>query len=527
MHNPLSLVAQRGAQAAMALALLGASAAQAQAPYQLPVDIVAGKAAADAGSGRLLLLFEKVDPAAAKAPEAVDADPFGKLDKAVAAREVAGLTGGAHIALYPGDAAYPVPLDRLPAGDYWVQAVLDRDHSYSYSGRGAGDVVSQVARISMPRRGAPLTLNLDTALPSIAPWEWAPGKAMFKPEEQKFIEQHIKPFAVESRVVRAFTGRAAAIRGYVVTPPGYDESAGRYPVVYFTHGFQAGMRSLFDSSAGILRQTSAALLPPMIWVMLDQSGPAGTHEFADSVNNGPWGRALTEELLPEIDRSYRTDPHAGRFIMGHSSGGWAALWVQITYPALFRGAWASSPDYADFTDFDGVDITRADARVAELRRARMEAVLGEYGGQESSFDWVFSPRGPDGRPLQMYDRATGLVNREVADYWRANWDLSQIIRNRWPALKRDLDGKIHVIAGDKDEFRLDVSARKLEDAFKAVGGNASFTFLPGKGHFDLYSEGDERMALRRKIGWQIWNVAYPQSALRDPGPPASPAAVAR
>jgi hypothetical protein len=121
----------------------------------------------------------------------------------------------------------------------------------------------------------------------------------------------------------------------------------------------------------------------------------------------------------------------------------------------------------------------------------------------------------------MFDRATGLVNREVADHWRANWDLSQIIRKRWPELKRDLDGKIHVIAGDKDEYRLDISARKLEDAFRAVGGNASFTYVPGKGHYDLYGEGGERMALRRKIGWRMWQAAYPQSGLSDPGPPAA------
>ena len=516
MHTIRSLVPL------IALALFAAGSAQAQ--YQPPVDIVAGKAAVDAGSGRLLLMFEKVNPAKPNMPDAVDADAFFKLETSVVAREVAGLSSGAHVVMYPGDAAYPAPLDQLPAGDYWVQALLDRDHSYSFSGRGPGDVVSPVMRISLPRAGAPLALSLDRELPALKPWEFASGRPMFKPEDQPFMEQHIKPFEVKSRAVQAFTGRPASIRGYVVTPPGYDESTTRYPVVYFTQGFQAGMRSLLDTAGGVLRQARAGLLPPMIWVLLDYSGPTGTHEFADSVNNGPWGRALTEELLPEIDRQYRTDPAAGRFIMGHSSGGWASLWAQITYPTLFRGAWATSPDFADFTDFEGVDITRPGARMKDLRSARMEAVLGETGGQESSFEWVFSPRGPDGRPMQMYDRATGLVNREVADYWRANYDVSQIVRTRWPALKRDVDGKIHVIVGDKDDYGLNHTARKLEEAFKAVGANASFTYVPGKGHYNLYAEGDERMALRRKIGWQMWKVAYPQSPLSDPGPPTAVAA---
>ena len=38
--------------------------------------------------------------------------------------------------------------------------------------------------------------------------------------------------------------------------------------------------------------------PEMIWVMLLQASPTGTHEFADSANNGPWGKALTMELIP-------------------------------------------------------------------------------------------------------------------------------------------------------------------------------------------------------------------------------------
>ena len=48
-------------------------------------------------------------------------------------------------------------------------------------------------------------------------------------------------------------------------------------------------------------------IPPMIWVMLDESIPQGTHEFADSVNNGPWGSALTTEFIPYLERKYRMD----------------------------------------------------------------------------------------------------------------------------------------------------------------------------------------------------------------------------
>lgn len=66
-------------------------------------------------------------------------------------------------------------------------------------------------------------------------------------------------------------------------------------------------------------------MPPMIWVVPDMNAPGGPTEFADSVNNGPWGRAFSNELVPYLDQAYRTSakPEA-RFLTGHSSGGWAA-----------------------------------------------------------------------------------------------------------------------------------------------------------------------------------------------------------
>ena len=168
----------------------------------------------------------------------------------------------------------------------------------------------------------------------------------------------------------------------------------------------------------------------MIYVLLDESLSTGTHEFVDSVNNGPWGTALVTELIPYLESKYRMDARPeGRFVTGHSSGGWAALWLQIAYPDFFGGAWSTSPDPVDFRSFTGPDIADAKAgsnsylkpdgspwmlvrmhgeEVESLRDyAQQERVLGDYGGQMSSFEWVFSPRGDDGRPLPLFDRVTG------------------------------------------------------------------------------------------------------------------------
>ena len=80
-------------------------------------------------------------------------------------------------------------------------------------------------------------------------------------------------------------------------------------------------------------------------------------EFADSVNNGPWGLALVTEVIPALEARYRMDARpSGRFLTGHSSGGWFALWAIVRYPALFGGSWPTSPDPVDFRNFLGVDL---------------------------------------------------------------------------------------------------------------------------------------------------------------------------
>lgn len=499
----------------MALGLCGVATSTPALEPDSRIEITAPQAL---GGGRLLLFAQRVAGPEEAEPRAVSADPFFRKENFVAAREVRGLAAGDRVGLDGDDLAYPGPLNALAPGDYWVQAVLDVDHDYAYRGRpDGGDVITEVRRVTLPTEGSAPLLTLSTETPVLPLWESARGP-MFSPEDRAIVEKRIRPFEFTSPALSAFHGRPVNMRGLVVTPEGYDEGSETLPVVYFTHGFAAGMESLGDSAVGVLTATHAGRLPPMIWVMLDQSGPFGTHEFADSVNNGPWGTALTAELIPDLERRYRVDgTPSSRFLMGHSSGGWAMLWLQLNHPDLFGGAWISAPDITDFTDFEGVDLTRPGARI-DSAMGRMEAVLGEYGGQATSFEAVFSPRGPDGRPLPLYDRATGMVDPRVAEHWRTHWDVSERVRSRWPAMRDRLDGKLHVWVGDADQFGLDRSVRALDAAVNDVGGRARFHYLPGKGHFDLYADGGERMALRRIMAWEMWSRARPDSPLTDPGP---------
>jgi S-formylglutathione hydrolase FrmB len=332
------------------------------------------------------------------------------------------------------------------------------------------------------------------------------------------------------------------MRGWVVTPPGYaDHPRETWPTVYFTHGFGGGFRSLANTAVYVHAAMADGSAPPMIWVLLDESGATGTHEFADGVNNGPWGEALTAELIPDLERRWRMDARAnGRFLNGHSSGGWAALWLQTRYPTVFGGTWPTSPDPSDFRDFTGVDLYapganvyhRADGTPVPLIRdhanvlatfedfARQEAVEGEVGGQMASFDWVFSPRGADGRPEAMFDRVTGAVDPAVVAYWRDHYDIAARVAHDWPALKHDLDGKIHLIVGTDDTFYLDGAAHRLKAVLDGLGARSDFRFLPGRTHGDLYELNGDYRGLLKIIAWEMYAVARPNAAR----PVKSPAA---
>lgn len=517
-------------------ALLLAPAASAGDDVRVTLDVAARQPA----SGRLLVFAipageaEKMSGGGKVAR--VDYSPFRPTQTTVAAREVTHLRPGATIAMDTAALAFPTGFSSLSPGDYYVQAVLDANHDYGYGGRGEGDRVSAVVRASLPAE-QPVALVLPgDPLPAEQPWPLPPDASDVVKRRVEAARAQTEPLDFASTSLSAFRGTPVRMRGWVLLPPDYDSDGGqRYPVVYFTHGFYGNLARLSVTATNYHALMAEGRMPPMIWVLLDGSGPTGTHEFADSLNNGPWGSALTTELIPWLETQYRMDARpSGRFLTGHSSGGWAALWLQVTYPKLFGGAWATAPDPADFRDFVSVDLYAPDANVYHrpdgtpypLARqqgevfatyeqfAKLERVLGEYGGQIASFEWVFSPRGADGRPLPLFDRDTGAVDPQVAAYWREHYDISRRLRTQWPALKRDLDGKIHVIVGGADTFYLDGAARRLKETLDGLGAKAEIRIVPDRSHFDLYTEGEDRQALAKEIAWSMWKVSRPDSALK-------------
>ncbi len=487
-------------------------------------------------SGRLLLFAVPAEAARAAANDgkvtSVQSSPFNPELASVAAREVTHLIPGQSVVVDADAIAFPAPFSQLPDGDYYVQAVLDVNHDYNYGGRGAGDLVSDAMLVHFEAGSTQPALSLTTVLPAHGdPWDMPADAPQEIRESVEAAHAQTRAIDFTSPSLSAFWGRPIHMRGWVLLPPDYAAHPDRhYPTVYYTHGFGGRLDYLLRPLMGVDANMRSGAMPPMIWVFLDESSATGTHEFADSVNNGPWGRALTTELIPRLEKQYRMDGNAsGRFLNGHSSGGWATLWLQVAYPKVFGGTWSTSPDPSDFHDFTGVDLYAADANVyrtadgsaSPLVRnegkvvatfeqfAKLERVLGPYGGQMASFEWVFSPRGADGRPMQLFDRDTGVVDPRVLAYWRDHYDIAHKLQAQWSTLKPDLDGKIHVIVGDADTFYLDGAAHRLKTVLDGLGAKSEVRFIPGRTHFDLYTEGDDRSALLKKIAWEMYRVARP------------------
>ncbi|WP_329740588.1 alpha/beta hydrolase [Dyella sp. A6] len=532
--------------------LLGSTASARQQASTVPAHeyfhIQLGGSEKQPESGRLLLFAQDANDAEAEASKRgqtsvddVDTSPFFPTKTSVAAREVSRIVPGQTVDIDVDRTAFPAGWSSLPPGDYYVQAVLDVHHDYNYSGRDAGDLLSKVVKLHLPAASIP-TLSLDRTLPAHDPWtlgRWAtPAMRQALPAARA----HAREIDFTSPSLTAFWGRPIHMRGRVLLPPNYDAHAKKtWPVVYYTQGFGGNNNRVIGTLVSVYAAMAKGQMPPMIWVFLDESSPTGTHEFADSVNNGPWGHALTTELIPHLEAHYRMDARAsGRFLQGHSSGGWATLWLQTRYPKIFGGTWSTSPDPSDFHDFTGVDLYAPHANVyyrpdgtpyplvrdhgkvlATFKQfAQLERVMGPYGGQMASFEWVFSPKGKGGRPEQMFNRDTGDVNPVVVDYWRDHYDIAYRLQHHWAQLKPYLNGKIHLYVGTADTFYLDGAAHKLKAVLDSLHAKSDIRFIPGRTHFDLYRIGKDRNGLLKEISWAMYAVARPHSKLKPVGMPA-------
>jgi hypothetical protein len=416
----------------------------------------------------------------------------------VVAMDVKGVAPGGAIELGGAPLGFPRPVGEIPRGTYTAQAIARRSLDGRVPGQGEGDLYSDRARIEWPPTAeAPLTLALTH---EVGP---APARAAGR----------VRIVEIVSPLLSAFHGREYRIRAAVVPPPDVGESPDpSRPVIYFVTGFGGDIESA-ARMAGMFRPPAGSAGKRPYVVVPDPTCRRGHSVFADSENNGPWGRALVEELIPAVERPIWGEGGAGRrYVTGISSGGWSSLWLQVTYPEVFRGCWSHCPDPVDFRDFQRIDLYAPGANMyrdeqgrrrplarsgraepagaggAEGERVllwyddfcRMEEVLGP-GGQIGSFEAVFSRRGEDGEPERLFDRATGAVKGEVAMSWE-RYDIRLVLERNWATLGPKLKGKIHVYAGGDDTFYLEGATRLLKESLERLGSDAEVMIVPGMPH---------------------------------------------
>jgi S-formylglutathione hydrolase FrmB len=410
------------------------------------------------------------------------------------ARDVEGVRPGASVDLDGASLSYPDPLRDLPSAEYRIQAVARRSPDHPFPGEGPGDLYSK-----------PVTRSLDALQSGVVELvlkHVVPEKSFEQTERVKLVE-------LESPLLSSFHGRTVKLRAGVVLPEGWEaKPEAKYPVLYVIPGFGGSHR--MAHALGRMR-AHAESNPGVLMIVPDPTCYWGHSVFADSETNGPWGKALVEELIPHVERTFHgAQSRQHRYLTGVSSGGWSCLWLQITYPDVFNGCWAHCPDPVDFRDFQRIDLYaegsnmfidgRGERRPLARRGdhatlyyddfVQREEVLGP-GGQIRSFEAVFSHRGPDGRPAPLFDAATGRVHTATAKTWE-RFDIRLVLERNWATLGPKLAGKLHVFAGAKDTFFLEGAVALLKDSLSKLGSDAEVVIVPDMAH-GLYREAVEPM----------------------------------
>lgn len=382
---------------------------------------------------------------------------------------------------------HPTPLAELPRRAYTVQAVMRRSPDHPKPGTGVGDLYSEAKTVTLTNDGAAISLNLDRVV---------------KPRPFRETER-VKEVLLTSKLLSKFHGRDIRLRAGVLLPEGWtDDPRDRYPILYMIPGFGGGHRMV----QWLARMPLGGATPHRVIIVVPNASCYRGHSvFADSENNGPWGRALIDELIPAIEaRFHAADDGAPvgrhRYVTGVSSGGWSSLWLQITYPDAFNGCWSMAPDPVDFRDFQRINLyepganmyrDKTGARRPLMRRGddvaiwyedfvHMEDVMGP-GGQIHSFEAVFGHRADNGAPSPLFDRKTGRVDTAVARSWQ-RYDIRLVLERGWSTLGPKLAGKLHIYAGGQDDFYLDGAVRLLKDALAGLGSDADVRVIEDAGH---------------------------------------------
>jgi hypothetical protein len=417
---------------------------------------------------------------------------------------------------------YPLKsMANIPAGEYYVQALLHKYETFNLANghtvklpmdqgegqvwnRSPGNLYSIPQKITFdPEDDETFYITMDQEIPPIE-----------KPEDTKYI----KHITMQSDLLTEFWGRPMYLGANILLPEGFDEHPeARYPICIFHGHFPytfggfreeppdpdlapdyserfrlEGYNRIQQQEAYNFYQTwTGPDFPRMIIIEIQHQNPYYDDSYAvNSANLGPYGDAITYELIPYIEEQFRGIGEGwARFLYGGSTGGWEALAAQVMYPEEYNGCFAACPDPIDFRAYTVVDIyqdTNAYYLPSKYKKTprpgrrdylghvsttledmnHRELALGTNSRSGQQWDiWqaVYSPVGDNGYPKPIWDKLTGTIDPSVAEYWQENYDLRYILERDWDKLGPNLQGKIHIYCGDMDNYYLNNAVMLMEE----------------------------------------------------------------
>jgi len=473
--------------------------------------------ATEALDGRLLLMLAtKPDP---EPRFQINAGLDGQL---IFGMNVAKMEPGTTITFTETAFGYPYEsLSKVPPGDYYVQALLHTYETFTLASghtvklpmdngegqqwnKSPGNIYSKPFKITVTAKGVPqIRVIMDQVIPPLP-----------EPEDTPWIK-HVK---LKSEKLSKFYGRDMYLGAHVLLPKGFDtHPEAKYPLMVFHGHFPkdfGGFRTTppdpntkpefserFQVRGYNIKQQQEAYdfyqrwnepdFPRFLIVEIQHPTPYYDDSYAvNSANQGPYGDAITYELIPYLEEQFRGIGKGwARFLYGGSTGGWEALAVQVKYPDEYNGCFAACPDPIDFRAYCLANLYKdknayyyeAEHKKIEVPAHRdylgqlqttvreanhLELVLGDKsrsGQQWDIWEATYSPQGNDGYPKRIWDKKTGDIDPQVANYWKENYDLRHIMERDWDKLGTKLQGKIHIYCGDMDNYYLNNAVYLMED----------------------------------------------------------------
>lgn len=437
-------------------------------------------------------------------------------------KNVEGLNPGETVTFTADDFGFPLEsMADVPKGQYNVQALLHVYETFNLStghtvklpmdhGEGQQWNKSPGNIYNLP---IPVTLGNGAKVSEVITMD-----KIIPPIEEAKDTDWIKHIKMKSEKLSEFYGRDIYLGAHVLLPKGFNEHPeANYPLLVFQGHYPSdfgGFRTVppdpnlkpeyserFDlegyniieqeEAYNFYKRWSAPDFPRMLIIEIQHPTPYYDDSYAvNSAAQGPYGDAITYELIPYIEKQFRgIGAGWSRFLYGGSTGGWESLAVQVKYPKEYNGCFAACPDPIDFraycltniyedknayyyeSNFNKLEVPGHRDYLGNisttLRRANhLELVLGDKsrsGQQWDIWEATYSPLGEDGYPQRIWDKYTGEINTEVAAYWRENYDLRYILERDWSKLGPDLKGKIHIYCGDMDNYYLNNAVYLMED----------------------------------------------------------------